>query len=90
MLAADGFRNLGQFMAAVNVSNNLGLPIKGLRDLMTGDNPMSLGQAIQFLRSEDGPTALTAASAATAQADADLAEAGLTPAPAPTKKSGRR
>jgi hypothetical protein len=91
MLAADGFRNLGQFMAAVNVSNNLGLPIKGLRDLMTGENPMSLGQAIQFLRSEEGPTAFTAARTATTQADADLAEVGLAPTTSVApKKNGRR
>jgi hypothetical protein len=34
--AADGFRNWGQFVAAVHVSNNLGLPFDQLKSLMTG------------------------------------------------------
>ena len=47
--AASGFRNLGQFVAAVNVSHNLGIPFSQLKtDIVT--NHMSLGQAIQALR----------------------------------------
>lgn len=46
MTAADGFRNLGQFVAAVNVSNNLGIPFSQLKTRMVDDG-MSLGQAIQ-------------------------------------------
>src|SRR5262245_47996207 len=46
MDAARGFRNLGQFVAAVNVSNNLGLDFTQLKTRMVGDG-MSLGQAIQ-------------------------------------------
>ena len=46
MDAADGFRNLGQFVAAVNVSNNLGLDFTQLKTRMVDDG-MSLGQAIQ-------------------------------------------
>jgi hypothetical protein len=46
MDAADGFRNLGQFVAAVNVSNNLGLDFTELKTRMVDDG-MSLGQAIQ-------------------------------------------
>jgi hypothetical protein len=49
MLAAGGFRNLGQFVAAVNVSNNLGIPFTQLKTQMV-DNKLSLGQAIQKLR----------------------------------------
>jgi hypothetical protein len=49
MLAAAGFRNLGQFVAAVNVSNNLGIPFTQLKTQMV-DNKLSLGQAIQKLR----------------------------------------
>lgn len=48
--AALGFRNLGQFVAAVNVSHNLGIPFDHLKARMVGPNPMSLGQAIQDLR----------------------------------------
>jgi hypothetical protein len=34
--AASGFKNLGQFVAAVNVSNNLGIPFSDLKAKMTG------------------------------------------------------
>ena len=47
--AAGGFRNLGQFVAAVHVSHNLGIPFKQLKtDMVT--NKMSLGRSIQDLR----------------------------------------
>jgi hypothetical protein len=46
--AAAGFNNLGQFVSAVHVSNNLGLPFDGLKqEMMSGS---SLGQAIQKLK----------------------------------------
>lgn len=48
--AALGFRNQGQFIAATNVSRNLGLDFLALRALMTGPNALSLGQAIQQLK----------------------------------------
>ena len=44
--AAAGFRNLGQFVAAVNVSKNLGLDFPTLKTAMVTDGK-SLGQAIQ-------------------------------------------
>jgi len=49
MKAADGFRNLGQFVAAVNVSNNLDIPFTRLKTQMVEEN-LSLGQAIQKLK----------------------------------------
>ena len=49
MTAADGFRNLGQFVAAVNVSNNLGIPFADLKTKMV-DEHLSLGQSIQKLK----------------------------------------
>ena len=49
-LAAQGFRNFGQFVAAVHVSHNLGIPFADLKARMTGTNPESLGQAIHELR----------------------------------------
>jgi hypothetical protein len=65
--ASAGFKNQGQFIAAVHVSNNLGIPFDQLKAAMLGTsattltndtstNPMSLGQAIRKLR----PTANTA------------------------------
>ncbi len=47
--AAAGFRNLGQFVAAVNVSSNLGIPFDQLKTRMVTDGK-SLGQAIQALK----------------------------------------
>ena len=49
MKASEGFKNLGQFVAAVNVSNNLGLKFTDLKTRMVDDG-MSLGQAIQDVK----------------------------------------
>ena len=68
--AAAGFRNLGQFVAAVNVSNNLGIPFAQLKTRMV-DEHMSLGQAIQDSR----PTttdSTTIASHAETEADIEI------------------
>lgn len=46
---AAGFKNQGQFMATVNVSQNLGISFTELKSLMLNDG-LSLGQAIQRLR----------------------------------------
>jgi hypothetical protein len=60
--ASQGFKNWGQFVAAVHVSNNLGIPFADLKTRMTGiapgavpgstvqTAPMSLGQAIQSFK----------------------------------------
>src|SRR5438094_878658 len=48
--AAMGFRNQGQFIAALHVYKNLGIPFDQLQAKMTGSNPMSLGQAIHALK----------------------------------------
>jgi hypothetical protein len=63
--AASGFRNLGQFVAAVNVSNNLGIPFVTLKSRMVDDR-MSLGRAIKDLR----PSADSRKEARRAEADA--------------------
>ncbi len=47
--AADGFRNQGQFIAALHVSQNLGIPFEDLKTKMVTDG-MSLGQSIQSLK----------------------------------------
>ena len=57
MLASAGFRNLGQFVAAVNVSNNLGIPFSQLKTRMV-DQGMSLGQAIQDTRPQTSDTTI--------------------------------
>jgi hypothetical protein len=91
--ASAGFRNQGQFIAAVHVSRNLGIPFADLRAAMLGLprpgttptpnttlTPLSLGQAIQKLR--PAANATTEASHAETQARADLstATAGTTTA----------
>ena len=65
--AAAGFRNLGQFVAAVNVSHNLGIPFADLKTRMV-DQHMSLGQAIQDARPATSNTTVVARHAET---DAD-------------------
>ena len=66
MTAAEGFRNLGQFVAAVNVSKNLGLDFDQLKTAMVDDG-MSLGQAIKDQRTSVDSTT----EASRAQRDAD-------------------
>ena len=50
--AAAGFKNLGQFVAAVHVSHNLGISFDDLKAKMTGSNSESLGKAIHDLKPE--------------------------------------
>jgi len=71
--AASGFRNLGQFVATVNVSNNLGLDFLRMKRLMTGSQQLSLGQAIQQAKAMDPTRATNLATTALVQADADIA-----------------
>jgi hypothetical protein len=49
-LAAQGFKNLGQFVAAVHVSHNLGIPFDQLKTKMIGPPKESLGKAIHALK----------------------------------------
>ena len=56
--AARGFKNWGQFVAAVHVSNNQNIPFMELKSRMVGPGAVSLGQAIQASRSRT-PTAST-------------------------------
>ncbi len=50
--AAYGFKNLGQFVAATNVSKNLGIPFEQLKVLMTG---LSVAPDGTVLRASVGP-----------------------------------
>jgi len=77
--AAGGFRNLGQFVAAVNVSNNLGLPFSELKTRMVTEH-MSLGQAIQDLRPGTGTQTI----ARRAEIDADATIRSTETAPTTT------
>jgi hypothetical protein len=45
--AAAGFRNEGQFLAALHASQNLGIPFSELKAKMTSSDHMSLGEAIK-------------------------------------------
>jgi hypothetical protein len=48
--AAQGFKNQGQFIAALHVSHNLNIPFAQLKAEMTGKDHDSLGQAIHDLK----------------------------------------
>jgi TPP-dependent 2-oxoacid decarboxylase len=48
--ASSGFKNMGQFVAAVHVSHNLNIPFDQLKAKMTGNPPLPLGKAIQELK----------------------------------------
>jgi hypothetical protein len=48
--ASAGFRNQGQFIAALHVSRNLGIPFDQLKAELTERHPDSLGQAVHDLR----------------------------------------
>jgi hypothetical protein len=57
MKAAEGFKNLGQFVAAVNVSHNHDYDFTKLKTLMVDDG-LSLGQAMQKLKADANTTDL--------------------------------
>jgi hypothetical protein len=64
--AAAGFKNQGQFIAALHVSKNLDIPFDQLKASMTGPKPKSLGASIKALK----PTADADASTKTAEQQA--------------------
>jgi hypothetical protein len=69
--AANGFRNFGQFVAAVHVSRNLNIPFDQLKTRMVTDH-MSLGQAIHELKPDmTADAAKTEAKKAEAEAKED-------------------
>jgi hypothetical protein len=67
--AAAGFKNQGQFVAALHVSKNLGISFTELKTRMVDDG-FSLGQAIQDLKPTANAT--TEARRGEQQAEADL------------------
>ena len=84
--ASAGFKNQGQFIAALHVSRNLGIPFKDLRTQMVTDH-RSLGQSIQTLKkSADSPTAVKTAEK---EADDDVKSTTTTTGSTTTKKTGK-
>ena len=69
--ACQGFRNLGQCVAALHVSKNLGIPFSDLHAKMTGMNHENLGKAIQDLGGAN-VNAKAEAKKGSKQANADL------------------
>jgi hypothetical protein len=65
--AAKGFKNQGQFIAALHVAHNLDIPFDQLKADMTGANKYSLGKAIHELK----PTADANAEVKKADREAD-------------------
>jgi len=48
--ACSGFKNLGECVAAIHVSHNLGIPFSDLQGKLIGSNSESLGKAIHDLK----------------------------------------
>lgn len=71
----SGFKNLGQCVAALRVSKNLGIPFSDLQAKMTGSGSESLGKAIQDLGGAN-VNSKAEAKKANKQANADLDAAG--------------
>jgi hypothetical protein len=75
--AAAGFRNQGQFIAALHVAHNLNIPFDQLKTKMTGTGAVSLGKAIEELRpSLNGQAVKDNTKLADRQAARDLAQSG--------------
>lgn len=73
--ACSGFKKLGQCVAALHVSKNLGIPFSDLQAKMTGSGSVSLGKAIQALGGAN-VNSKAEAKKANKQANADLDAAG--------------
>lgn len=68
--ACSGYKNLGDCVAAIHVSSNLGIPFSDLKAKTTGSSAESLGKAIQTLKPD--VNAKTEVKKAKKQANADL------------------
>ena len=76
--ASAGFTNQGEFIAALHVSQNLGIPFNQLKADLTQAHPDSLGQAIHALRPDlSRSTVRSDVHAAKLQADQDTDTAQL-------------
>ena len=70
--ASTGFKNMGQFVAALHVSHNLNIPFDQLKGKMTGKPPISLGKAIHEL--DPHVDSKAESKKATHQAEKDISE----------------
>jgi hypothetical protein len=77
--AAYGFKNLGQFVAATNVSKNLGIPFEQLKLQMTGTKVTADGTVMKAMIGPDGKITLVDPAKPT----------NATLSPAPTKSLGQ-
>ena len=76
--ASAGFSNQGQFIAALHVAQNLGIPFNQLKADLTQAHPDSLGQAIHSLRPDlSRSTVKNDVRTARLQADQDMDSAQL-------------
>lgn len=76
--AAAGFKNTGQFVAAVHAANNLNIPFDQLKAKMTGSEKLSLGKSIKQLRPDADSKAEEKKAKKQAQAELEAsAEAAL-------------
>jgi hypothetical protein len=81
---AAGFRNEGQFVAALHVAHNLNIPFDQLKAKVTGSNPVSLGKAIEDLRPNlDEKAVKNNVKLADHQAERDLEQSRSAGKPAP-------
>ncbi len=62
--ATAGFRNQGQFIAALNASKHQGVPFTDLQKAMTVDG-LSLGQAVRQLKTAPASTSGTSSTTGT-------------------------
>jgi hypothetical protein len=95
--ASMGFRNQGQFIAALHVSQNLGIPFLDLKKAMvtsqttsgvtTMSQTGSLGQAIQKVKGTSNTTAVTTAET---QADDDVKTTSTTTTSTTTSSTGSK
>jgi hypothetical protein len=72
--ACAGFKNLGQCVAAIHVSNNLGISFDDLKAKITGDKAESLGKSIHDLKPD--ADAKTEEAKAKKQTKEDMATSG--------------
>jgi hypothetical protein len=88
--ASTGFRNQGQFIAALNASRNQGLDFVQLKDAMTVDG-LSLGQAAKQIRTAPAPvpapatgstTTVSVSTGSTTVSGSTTTTSGTTTAPA--------
>jgi hypothetical protein len=87
--AAAGFKNQGQFIAALHVSQNLGIPFADLRKAMVTEH-RSLGQAIQQYRPSTNSTTEVEHAETEAEHDVKTTTTTTTTNPPSTKHAQKR